>query len=242
MNLRRTRFLAAAAAAVAIGAGAALAAPAFAADEPITGTATVTLDFTVSGQVKVSVNAQNTSAVPVYGSAEIIAPDGTTNRFGPRLFAAGETWLYAKTLVGFSCADLGRTKAIANGAATRTGVPEWTSGTVVHPDARVTVIGCATTSPTPVLQTPTPTVTVTPTVTPAPAAETPSASGAPTPAVVDTPTDPADPAASPSSPAALATGELPATGAETDGLIALGAGAVIALLAGAMIMLTRRRA
>ncbi|MDY0910398.1 LPXTG cell wall anchor domain-containing protein [Microbacterium sp. CFBP9034] len=228
---------------LAITAGGLVAAPAFAEGEAITGSATVTLDFSVAGQIDVTVTGHNTSAVPAYGSAVISAPDGAAYLFGPRLYQAGEIWTYEKTLLGYSCADLGRTTAIAYGASTTTlAVPEWTSGVVSHPDPRVIVIGCVTATPTPVTQTPTPTVppappTPTVTVTPAPAAETPtpSTSATPAPAAVvgSEGTGSADP---------LANGELPATGSETEWLFALGVGALIAVMAGSMIVMSRRRA
>jgi len=224
-----------AAAAIAITAGAALAGPAFAEGETLSGVAVVTLDFTIAGQVAVTVDTQNTSAVPAYGSAVVWAPDGAAHEFGPKLYQAGETWVYNKTLLGYTCADVALASAIANGSFTLTPAdPEWTTGVVTTPDARVTVIGCATApEPTPVTETPTPTPstgTPTPTpgtVTPAPVAVTP------TPAALANPS---------ASPAALASGTLPATGGDSVWLFGLGAGALIATMAGGMIVLSRRRA
>lgn len=147
----------------------------------ITGETTVTLDVTTSGQVSVTVWARNDSAVPAYGAAVVEAPDGSVTRFGPRLFAPGEEWVYETTLTGYGCADVGRATAAAFGWEQLGTAPDWTSGVVRTPDPRVTVLGCDTPPPTPT-PTATPTATVTPSASAtASSAGIPGASPSPTP-------------------------------------------------------------
>ncbi|QIG38823.1 hypothetical protein G5T42_04415 [Microbacterium sp. 4R-513] len=168
----------------ALGAGSA----AYAADEPIVGQGHVTLDFSVTpGSVTVQVWTKNLSEVEAWGRAVVVDVDGTPYPFGARHFAPGEEYVYSKTLADYTCADLGNASAVAFGFGTESGTaPDWTSGIVRYPDARITVIGCDTVSPAPTDRgdpgtTPTPTDGTTPTT---PAASTPSTSAA----AVTTPT------------------------------------------------------
>lgn len=160
----------------------------------IEGSTTTILDFTVAGQVTVTVDTTNLSEVPAWGAAVVQAPNGDLHRFGPKLYAAGEDWDYTTTLLGYSCDDLSLTSAAAFGFAEADDAePSWTSGQVAYPDPRVTVLGCpATTEPTPDPETPTVTpseqaATPTPTTTPL-AESSPTATPAPLANSVATPT------------------------------------------------------
>lgn len=146
-----------------------LSAPATASTNEIVGSASVALDFTTVGEVDVEITTQNLSGVPAYGAAYVSAPDGERYVWGPRLYAAGEVWVYTKLLTGYTCDDLTAVSAAAFGFADlEDESPEWTTGVVRYPDERVTVIGCDTPSPEP--ETPT---TEPPTTTDTPAASTP---------------------------------------------------------------------
>lgn len=165
----------------------------------IEGSTTTILDFTVAGQVTVTVDTTNLSEVPAWGAAVVQAPNGALHRFGPKLYAAGEDWDYTTTLLGYSCDDLSLTSAAAFGFAEADDAePSWTSGQVAYPDPRVTVLGCpvATTEPTPEPETPTPS----PTVTPSEQAATPT----PTPTTPTTPTTPLAESSPTATPAPLA--------------------------------------
>lgn len=148
-----------------------LSTPAFAATSEIVGSATVVLDFSTVGEVDVEITTQNLSGVPAYGAAYVAAPDGQRYAWGPRLYAAGEVWVYTKLLTGYTCDDLTAVSAAAFGFADLADEsPEWTTGVVRYPDARVTVIGCDTSTEPPAEEEPETEESET---------ETPSASGTP---------------------------------------------------------------
>lgn len=152
-----------------------LSTPAFAATSEIVGSATVVLDFSTVGEVDVEITTQNLSGVPAYGAAYVAAPDGQRYAWGPRLYAAGEVWVYTKLLTGYTCDDLTAVSAAAFGFADLADEsPEWTTGVVRYPDARVTVIGCDTSTEPPAEEPGTEEPE-----TGTPETETPSASGTP---------------------------------------------------------------
>ncbi len=205
----------------------------------ISGEASVVLDFTVDGQVTVDVSTLSTSSIDAYGSAIVTAPSGTVYTFGPKLYRPGESWTYTQVLTGYTCDDLTLVSAVANGSATSGGTPEWTTGVVTYPDARVTVIGCDP-EPTP---TPTPTVTPTPVVTP-----TPTATVTPTPVVTPTTTPTVEPTSSPTStptavPAAVADdgGDgLASTGTSLRWMLGALLAAAAAIIGGTLLQRSRR--
>lgn len=149
--MKNTRMASIGAAAVVAGALLAFgtAGAASAADPAIIGEGHVTLDFSVTpGSVAVDVWTKNLSEVEAWGRAVVIDVDGTPYPFGPKLFAPGEEFIYAITLDGYTCDDLGDASAFAFGFATENSVePDWSSGEVRYPDERITVVGCDTPTP-----------------------------------------------------------------------------------------------
>ena len=255
---RTKKIWAAGATALALAVGAGIAVPAYAAD--ITGEVEVTLDFSTPNATEVSVYTKNTSAVTAYGRAEVTR-NGDTAYFSEKRFAPGEVWTWEKTLRGYDCSDLITVSAEAFGSETRRGSADWTSGVLTAADPRVTVIGCdtptPTPSPTPTAQ-PTATPTAQPTATPTaePTAQPTTAPPAqPTTAPTTPPSPTATATASPSaSPAATAAGvaagsgngqsgkgSLAVTGMSGASLLPIALIAVGVLVAGAVILMLRRR-
>lgn len=181
MKYKHVRASGLAAAAVVVGLLTAVGAAgaAAAADEPIVGEGHVTLDFSVApGSVAVQVWTKNLSEVEAWGRAIVFDVDGTAYPFGARHYAPGEEYVFTRTLAGYTCEDLGSASAVAYGFSDSEGVvPDWTSGTVRYPDARITVVGCDPAAPNPTdggETDPEPTDTTTPTTT-TPTTTTPSA-------------------------------------------------------------------
>lgn len=226
--------------------GAAVAAAA--AEDEVVGEVTATLDFSVAGAVHVNIYTRNLSGVAAYGWASVGDPDGVVHTWSTHFYEPGEEWTYETTLTGYTCSDLTAVWAAAYGDRNRGASPsEWTTGRVVYPDPRVTVIGCPTPSPTPsptesVTPTPDPTITPTPTASPTATATptgTPSATPRPTASSSPTPSTTTPPAAGSSgspSPGALAV-----TGETAAGTIAVGIIGMVLLAVGALGVMRRRR-
>lgn len=266
MKKTATRVLAALVVAGVLGAGVATATAASAANG-IEGEATASLDFTVAGQVQVSVYTRNLSEVAAYGAAVVNDPDGIPHPFGSRLYEAGEVWVYETTLMGYTCDDLGGASAVAVGfAAEPQTEPDWTSGLVSYPDPRITVIGCPDATPTPTASvtptptvnpgaappeptadpeatpTPTPTPTSLVTATPNPQSETPTPTETETETVGSGAAVPPATGSAPGTPASSATRALAATGTDFAWLSLTAAVSALALgVGGHMVYASRRR-
>ncbi|WJL94749.1 hypothetical protein QSU92_12320 [Microbacterium sp. ET2] len=200
-----------------------------AAGDGITAEVSAVLEWTGETTIRATVTGTNTSAVPIYGFAELYGPDGRTYKSDVEYVEPGETETWTTIVQGHPCEDLERTSAQAWASdASNPGEIDWTSGMVTYPDPRVTVIGCD------VPPTPTPTPTPTPPVTPEPT-PTPTVTPEPTPTPTTTPTVTPEPTPSASAsptpvPAGSDTPPLAATG------MAIGTTLSIAVLAGGLIV------